>query len=109
MPTNGNQACLLFLYYIIRNRIATGKTQPTGFIVKAIVATELIKAVVDKNKIEMIDCYTSLKWIAREVHLCEGRQQYIGGGEESYGSLTEDFVHNKDAVSACLLLAETYT
>ena len=103
---NGNQTCLLFLYYIIKNRIATGKMQPTDFIVKTIVTTELIKAVADKNKIEMLDCYTGFKWIAREIRLREGKQQYIGGGEESYGFLAEDFVRDKDAVSACSLLAE---
>ena len=102
---NGNQTCLLFLYYIIKNRIATGKMQPTDFIVKTIVTTELIKAVADKNKIEMLDCYTGFKWIAREIRLREGKQQYIGG-EESYGFLAEDFVRDKDAVSACSLLAE---
>ena len=103
---NGNQTCLLFLYYIIKNRIATGKMQPMDFIVKTIVTTELIKAVADKNKIEMLDCYTGFKWIAREIRLREGKQQYIGGGEESYGFLAEDFVRDKDAVSACSLLAE---
>lgn len=103
---NGNQTCLIFLYYIIKNRIATGKMRPDDFIVKTIVTTELIKAVADKNKIEMRDCYTGFKWIAREIRLSEGKQQYIGGGEESYGFLAEDFVRDKDAVSACSLLAE---
>lgn len=83
---NGNQTCLLFLYYIIKNRIAMGKMKDNDFIVKTIVTTELIKAVADKNKIEMRDCYTGFKWIAREIRLSEGKQQYIGGGEESYGS-----------------------
>ena len=54
----------------------------------------------------MRDCYTGFKWIAREIALSEGKQQYIGGGEESYGFLAEDFVRDKDAVSACALLAE---
>ena len=103
---NGNQTCLIFLYYIIKNRIAMGKMQPNDFIVKTIVTTELIKAVADKNKIEMRDCYAGFKWIAREIRLSEGKQQYIGGGEESYGFLAEDFVRDKDAVSACSLLAE---
>ena len=103
---NGNQTCLLFLYYIIKNRLATGKMKPGDFIVKTIVTTELIKAVADKNKVEMLDCYTGFKWIAREIRLREGKQQYIGGGEESYGFLAEDFVRDKDAVSACSLLAE---
>lgn len=103
---NGNQTCLLFLYYIIKNRLATGKMQPGDFIVKTIVTTELIKAVADKNHVEILDCYTGFKWIAREIRLREGKQQYIGGGEESYGFLAEDFVRDKDAVSACSLLAE---
>ena len=103
---NGNQTCLLFLYYIIKNRIAMGKMKGNEFIVKTIVTTELIKAVADKNHIEMYDCYTGFKWIARQIRLNEGVKQYIGGGEESYGFLAEDFVRDKDAVSACSLLAE---
>ena len=103
---NGNQTCLIFLYYIIKNRIAMGKMKGNEFIVKTIVTTELIKSVADKNHIEMLDCYTGFKWIAREIRLREGKQQYIGGGEESYGFLAEDFVRDKDAVSACTLLAE---
>ena len=103
---NGNQTALIFLYYIIKNRKAMGKMKDTDFIVKTIVTTELIKAVADKNNIEMRDCYTGFKWIAREIRLSEGKQQYIGGGEESYGFLAEDFVRDKDAVSACTLLAE---
>ena len=103
---NGNQTCLLFLYYIKKNRIAMGKMKDDDFIVKTIVTTELIKSVADKNHIEMLDCYTGFKWIAREIRLREGKQQYIGGGEESYGFLAEDFVRDKDAVSACTLLAE---
>lgn len=103
---NGNQTCLLFLYYIITNRKAMGKMNGTEFIVKTIVTTELIKAVADKNNIEMYDCYTGFKWIARQIRLNEGKKQYIGGGEESYGFLAEDFVRDKDAVSACSLLAE---
>ena len=103
---NGNQTCLIFLYYIIRNRQAMGLMKPTDFIVKTIVTTEVIRKVAEKQHIEMRDCYTGFKWIAREIALSEGKQQYIGGGEESYGFLAEDFVRDKDAVSACCLLAE---
>lgn len=103
---NGNQTCLLFLYYIIRNRQAKGLMKPTDFIVKTIVTTEVIRKIAEKQHIEMRDCYTGFKWIAREIALSEGKQQYIGGGEESYGFLAEDFVRDKDAVSACSLLAE---
>lgn len=103
---NGNQTCMIFLWYIIANRKATGKLKPTDFIVKTIVTTELIRKIADKQGVEMRDCYTGFKWIAREILLSEGKQQYIGGGEESYGFLAEDFVRDKDAVSACSLLAE---
>ena len=103
---NGNQTCLLFLYYIITNRIKTGKMQPNDFIVKTIVTTEVIKKIADKNHIEMRDCYTGFKWIANEIRKSEGKQKYIGGGEESYGFMAQDFVRDKDAVSACSLLAE---
>ncbi len=103
---NGNQTCLLFLYYIIKNRLATGKMQPSDFIVKTIVTTEVIKEIADRQHVEMRDCYTGFKWIAREIAISEGKQKYIGGGEESYGFLAQDFVRDKDAVSACSLLAE---
>ena len=103
---NGNQTCLLFLYYIISNRIAQGQMKGDEFVVKTIVTTELIKKIAEKKNIEMFDVYTGFKWIAREIHLNEGKKTYIGGGEESYGFLAEDFVRDKDAVSACSLLAE---
>ena len=103
---NGNQTCLLFLYYIITNRIRTGQMQPNDFIVKTIVTTEVIKKIADRNHIEMRDCYTGFKWIANEIRKSEGKQKFIGGGEESYGFMAQDFVRDKDAVSACSLLAE---
>src|SRR5574344_1356912 len=103
---NGNQTCMIFLYYIIKNRIAQGKMKGDEFIVKTIVTTELVKTIADRNHIELYDCYTGFKWIARQIRLNEGIKKYIGGGEESYGFLAEDFVRDKDAVSACSLLAE---
>ena len=103
---NGNQTCLMYLYYIITQYNKLGKMTGNEFCVKTIVTTELIKKIADKNHIEMLDCYTGFKWIARQIRLLEGKMQYIGGGEESYGFLAEDFVRDKDAVSACSLLAE---
>lgn len=103
---DGNQTCMIFLYYIISNRKAQGKMKGNEFIVKTIVTTELIRAIAAKNNIKMYDVYTGFKWIARQIRLNEGKMQYIGGGEESYGFLAEDFVRDKDAVSACALLAE---
>lgn len=103
---NGNQTCLIFLWYIITNRQALGKMTPKDYIVKTIVTTEVIAQIAKKQYIEMRDCYTGFKWIAHEIALTEGQKNYIGGGEESYGFLAEDFVRDKDAVSACSLLAE---
>ncbi len=103
---NGNQTCLIFLWYILTNRKAMGLLKPTDFIVKTIVTTEVIRKIAEKQHVEMRDCYTGFKWIAREVALSEGKQDYIGGGEESYGFMAESFCRDKDAVSACCLLAE---
>ena len=103
---DGNQTCMIFLYYIISNRIAKHQMKGNEFIVKTIVTTELIREIAKKNNVEMFDVYTGFKWIAREIRLNEGKKKYIGGGEESYGFLAEDFVRDKDAVSACSLLAE---
>ena len=103
---NGNQTCMMYLYYIITQYTKLGKMTGNEFVVKTIVTTELIKQIADKNNLEMLDCYTGFKWIAREIRLREGKQTYIGGGEESYGFLAEDFCRDKDAVSACCLIAE---
>lgn len=103
---NGNQTCLMYLYYILTQYKALGKIRGDEFCVKTIVTTELIGKIAEKNGIEMLDCYTGFKWIAREIRLREGKKKYIGGGEESYGFLAEDFVRDKDAVSACCLIAE---
>jgi phosphoglucomutase len=73
---------------------------------RQIVTTELIKTIADKNNMELFDCYTGFKWIAAVIREQEGKKQYIGGGEESYGFLAEDFVRDKDAVSSCALMAE---
>ena len=106
MIINGNQTAMMFCYYIIENKKKLGKLKPTDFLVKTIVTTEVIAEIAKKNNVELRDCYTGFKWIAREIAISEGKQDYIGGGEESFGFLAEDFVRDKDAVSACSLLAE---
>ena len=103
---NGNQTLLLLLYYLIACWKEAGKLKGNEYIVKTIVSTELIKKVAKKNGVKMYDCYTGFKWIADVMRQNEGKATYIGGGEESYGFLAEDFVRDKDAVSACMLLAE---
>jgi phosphoglucomutase len=103
---NGNQTCMLFTYYLIRRWNELGKIENNEYVVKTIVTTEVIKKMADKNNIACYDCYTGFKWIAAVIRELEGKQQYIGGGEESYGYLPEDFVRDKDAVSSCSLMAE---
>ena len=103
---NGNQIVLIFLNYIINRYKELGWINGNEYIVKTIVTTELIKKIADKNNIEMFDCYTGFKWIASVIRENEGIKKYIGGGEESYGFLAEDFCRDKDSVSACSLMAE---
>ena len=103
---NGNQTALLFVYYLITRWKELGRLQGNEYIVKTIVTTEIIKDIADKNGVEMYDCYTGFKWIAAVIRENEGLKKYIGGGEESYGFLPEDFCRDKDAVSSCTLMAE---
>lgn len=103
---NGNQTALLFVYYLITRWKESGKLKGNEYIVKTIVTTELIKTIADKNNVDCYDCYTGFKWIAAVMRELEGKKQFIGGGEESYGFLPEDFVRDKDAVSSCALMAE---
>ncbi|MEG1188487.1 MAG: phospho-sugar mutase, partial [Bacteroidales bacterium] len=103
---NGNQIVMIFLNYIIARYRELGWLNGNEFIVKTIVTTELIKTIAERNEVEMYDCYTGFKWIAAVVRENEGKKKYIGGGEESYGFMAEDFCRDKDAVSACSLMAE---
>ena len=103
---NGNQTCVLFTYYILRRRKELGRLDGSQFMVKTIVTTEVMKDVANKMGVEMFDCYTGFKWIASIIREFEGKRKYIGGGEESYGFLVEDFCRDKDAVSACVIMAE---
>lgn len=103
---NGNQNALLFTHYLISQYKATGRIREGAYMVKTIVTTELMKKIADRNGIECFDVYTGFKWIAAIMRELEGKRQYIGGGEESYGFLVEDFVRDKDAVSACAMMAE---
>ncbi len=103
---NGNQTALLFIYYIIRRWKEENKFKGNEYIVKTIVTTEIIKQIAERNGVEMFDCFTGFKWIAAIIRENEGVKQYIGGGEESYGFLPEEFARDKDAVSSCAMMAE---
>ena len=106
MIINGNQTCAMFCYYIIRNKKALNQLQPTDFLVTTIVTTELVAKMAEKNHVELRDCYTGFKWIAREIAISEGKQKFIGGGEESFGFLPYDKVRDKDAPAAICLICE---
>ncbi|MDE7407365.1 MAG: phospho-sugar mutase, partial [Muribaculaceae bacterium] len=103
---NGNQIVMILLNYIMTRNAELGKLTGNEYIVKTIVTTETIKSIADKNNIKMFDCYTGFKWIAAVMRENESTMRYLGGGEESYGFLAEDFCRDKDSVSAISLMAE---
>ena len=103
---NGNQIVMILLNYIMLRNREMGKLKGNEFVVKAIVTTETIKAIAENQNIKMFDCYTGFKWIAAVIRDLEGQERYLGGGEESYGFLAEDFCRDKDSVSAISLMAE---
>ena len=103
---NGNQTAMMLSYYIIENKKKLGKLNPSDFMVKTIVTTEVIAKIATRNGVEIRDCYTGFKWIAREIAISEGKQKYIGGGEESFGYLPYDKVRDKDAPASICLICE---
>ena len=103
---NGNQTAMMLSYYIIENKKKLGKLNPSDFMVKTIVTTEAIAKIAQRNGVEIRDCYTGFKWIAREIAISEGKQKYIGGGEESFGYLPYDKVRDKDAPASICLICE---
>lgn len=103
---NGNQTAQMFVYYLIRRNKELGRLKGNEYIVKTIVTTEQIAAMAKAYKVPYFDVYTGFKWIANVMREQEGKKRYIGGGEESYGFLVQDFVRDKDAVSACVIMAE---
>ena len=103
---NGNQIVMIFLNYLMTRNKELGLLKGNEYIVKTIVTTETIKTIAERNGFKMYDCYTGFKWIASVIRENEGKARYIGGGEESYGFLPEDFVRDKDSVSSISLMAE---
>ncbi|GAB4404928.1 MAG: phospho-sugar mutase [Bacteroidia bacterium] len=103
---NGNQAATCMIYYLLKAWQAKGKLDGNQFIAKTIVTTDIL----DKMAAHFgVDCYnvlTGFKYIAELIKELEGKKKFIGGGEESYGYLVNDFVRDKDAVISCAMLAE---
>jgi len=104
---NGNQAASLLINYLISQWKAKNKLKGNEYIVKTIVTSDLLKDIADKYGVKCYEVLTGFKYIADIIKQKEGEMNFIGGGEESYGYLSGEFVRDKDAVMSCALLAET--
>ncbi|NEM97271.1 phospho-sugar mutase [Pontibacter sp. BT327] len=103
---NGNQTGALLINYLLQAWQKAGKLTGKEFIVKTIVTTDLINDIAKSYGVKHYETLTGFKYIAEKIRELEGREVYIGGGEESYGYMIGDFVRDKDGISACALIAE---
>jgi len=106
MLLNGNQTCSVLVYYLLKKWNENNRLTGKEYIIKTVVTSELLKDMADKNGVECFDVLTGFKHIAHIIAQNEGRKRFIGGGEESYGYLVGEFVRDKDAMIACLMIAE---
>lgn len=102
---NGNQAASVLIYYLLERWKENGKLTGNEFIAKTIVTTELIDKIAEHYKVDCPNCLTGFKWIA-DLIKNNPEKKFIGGGEESYGYMTGDFVRDKDAIASGVMLAE---
>ena len=103
---NGNQTAVLAFNYMIEARKSKGIAKPNDMVVKTIVTTEMIDEIAKQNNIQCYNVLTGFKWIAELIKEKEGQENYVVGGEESYGLMIGDQVRDKDAISAVALLCE---
>ena len=103
---NGNQTGSMLTYYILNRWKELGKLDPSKYVVKTIVTTELIRAIAEKFGVKVYNVLTGFKYIAEIVKQNEGKGEFICGGEESYGFNVGEYVRDKDAVIACSMVAE---
>lgn len=103
---NGNQTAVLAFNYMIEARKAKGINQPNDMVVKTIVTTEMIDAIAKASDIKCYNVLTGFKWIAELIKEKEATENYIVGGEESYGLMIGSQLRDKDAISAVALLCE---
>lgn len=103
---NGNQTGSLLIYYLLSSWKEAGKITGKEYVVKTIVTTDLISNMANAFGVKNYDTLTGFKFIAEVIRNLEGKETFIGGGEESYGYLVGDFVRDKDAVNACAFIAE---
>ncbi len=103
---NGNQTAVLAFTYMMEARKAKGIAQPNDMVVKTIVTTDMIHNIARTNNVKCYDVLTGFKWIAELIKEKEGKENYVIGGEESFGMMIGDKVRDKDAVSAVAFLCE---
>ncbi|MGV3560464.1 phospho-sugar mutase [Larkinella arboricola] len=103
---NGNQMASLIIYYLLQAWQDAGKLTGKEFVAKTIVTTDLIDKMCEQYGVSCYNTLTGFKYIAQIIRELEGQQQFIGGGEESYGYLIGDFVRDKDAIASCAMIAE---
>jgi Phosphomannomutase len=103
---NGNQTAVLAFNYMIEARKAKGIAQPNDMVIKTIVTTEMIDKIAQQNGVQCYNVLTGFKWIAEMIREKEGKENFIIGGEESFGMMIGDKIRDKDAVSAVALLCE---
>lgn len=103
---NGNQTGSMLIHYLLRMWRDKGKLTGKQFVAKTIVTTDLIENIARYFEVDCYDTLTGFKYIAQLIREKEGEQEFIGGGEESYGYLIGDQVRDKDAVASCVMIAE---
>jgi phosphoglucomutase len=103
---NGNQAASLIIYYLLKAWKKAKKLSGNEFVAKTIVTTDLIDEMAAKAGVNCYNTLTGFKYIAQVIRELEGKQTFIGGGEESYGYLIGDKVRDKDAIASCAMIAE---
>jgi phosphoglucomutase len=103
---NGNQAATLLIYYLLKKWQENGKLNGNQMIIKTIVTTDLLDKIAERFNVDCPNTLTGFKYIAAVIKENEGKKEFIGGGEESYGYMISDFVRDKDAVASCAMLAE---
>jgi len=103
---NGNQTAVLAFNYMIEARKTKGIASPRDMVIKTIVTTDLIDRIAEKQGISCYNVLTGFKYIAEMIREKEGKENYVIGGEESFGLMIGDRIRDKDAVSAVALLCE---
>lgn len=103
---NGNQTAVLAFNYMIEARKTKGIAQPNDMVITTIVTTGMINRIAEKNGVACYNVLTGFKWIAEMIREKEGKENYVIGGEESFGLMIGDRIRDKDAVSAVALLCE---